>query len=160
VTWTYGADLVNSERDQVRAYIQDVDSTRQLLTDEVIDHLLAKYMPAYGDTLWVASVSCIMLAARFTPEVNASADGMNVDQGSLADKYRALAADLREQYRELYANTGVIVAEDPFGLDFDPSLEALNFGIGFQDNHWAGKQDYGARPGGVGLPIELDPRQW
>lgn len=140
--WSYSGDPASSDRDQVRFYLQDVDQGRQLLADEEIDFVLAQWDSAFGSPLYSAAVCAEVIAARFAAEVSVSADGVSVDQGTLQARYNDLAASLRDQYHALYGANGPIGASD-FGLDNDPTIAALSFGVGFQDNERAGSQDYG-----------------
>jgi hypothetical protein len=144
--WSYSGDPSASDRDQVRFYSQDVIEARPLLQDEELDFLLSQWADAVGSSLYVAAVACEVIAGKFAASVNVSADGMNVDQGSLQQKYNDLAASLRDQYKALYQY-------DPPDLtsvldqSTDWSILPLTFGVGFQDNNRAGLQDYGSARG-------------
>jgi hypothetical protein len=144
MSWTYSGDPSASELDQVRFYCQDVDETRQLVTNEEIAFLLEEWRDAKDSPLYVAAVVAEAIAAKFVGEVDVSADGVSVSQGSLFERYNALAASLRDQYKARYEAAGPDLSE-LLSTDHDPSIAPLSFGIGFQDNFGAGKQDYGDR---------------
>jgi hypothetical protein len=146
MSWSYSGSPGSSGKDQVRFYVQDTDITRQLLSDEEINFLLAQWVNAYGSPIYTAAVAAEVIASKFVGEVNVSADGVNVDQGSLFQRYNDLADSLRAQYKALYG-VSAPVAEDIFPLDYDPTLVPLTFGIGFQDNARAGSQEYGSLRG-------------
>ena len=161
MTWTYTGSPGTSERDQVRFYVQDTDVTRPLLADEEIDFLLGQWRDAYNSPLYVAAVCAEVIAAKFVGEVNVSADGVNVDQGSLFQRYNELADSLRAQYKALYG-VQAPVEGDMFSVDYDPSLTPLSFGVGFQDNMRAGSQEYGSLrgPGKSWDVPDFDPSVW
>lgn len=144
--WSYSGDPASSDRDQVRFYIQDTDQGRQLLADEEIDFVLVQWEAAFNSPLYAAAVCAEVLAAKFAAEVSVNADGVSVDQGALQARYNDLAVSLRDQYKALSGNQGPIGASD-FGLDGDPTIPSLSFGVGFQDNAYAGSQDYGDQRG-------------
>lgn len=143
MTWTYSGNPGSSDLDETRFYIQDVEETFQLLSDEELNFLLDKYMPVYGSTLAVGALACEILAARFAREVNVSADGVSVSTGDLMARYNDLAASLRDQYKEL-GSGGLAATLDAMFSDVSLfEIEPLVFGIGFMDNYRAGQQDYG-----------------
>ena len=142
MSWSYSGNPASSDLDQVRFYVSDTDSARPLLADEEIAFLLAQWKPAYDSPLYVSAVACEVIAGKFASEVNVSADGANVDSGSLQQKYLLLANSLRSQYRNLYAMSSPDISE-LMALDWDPDLVPLTFGTGFMDNLRAGTQEYG-----------------
>lgn len=145
----------------MRFYVQDTDPSRPLLTDEEVDFLLTQWRDAYNSPLYVAAVCAEIIAAKFVGEVNVSADGVNVDQGSLFQRYNDLADSLRAQYKALYG-VQAPVEGDMFTIQYDPSLTPLNFGVGFQDNARAGSQEYGSvRGNGKSWETpDFDPSVW
>ena len=146
MSWSYSGDPAASDSDQVRFYVQDTDSGRPLLTDEEIAFLLVQWAPAYNSPLYVAGVAAELIAAQFVGEVNVAADGVNVDQGSLFDRYNALAGSLRDQYKALYGQNAPGL-EDLADQAPDFTITPLSFGIGMDDNMWAGSQEYGSLRG-------------
>jgi hypothetical protein len=132
--------------DQVRLYVQDVDESRKLLSDEEIEFVLEQWRASHNHPVWAASVCAEIIASKFVGEVNVSADGINVDQGSLQGKYNDLAASLRDQYHALL---GVVApaAGTMYDTVPDPTIPGLSFGVGFQDNARAGDQEYGGERG-------------
>jgi hypothetical protein len=144
MTWNYSGDPAASELDQVRFYVGDVDRDNQLLSDEEITFLLDQWRDAKDSPLYVAAVAAETIAGKYVGAIDISADGVSVSQGSLTDRYNTLAASLRDQYKALYEGQGPMT-EDMASEGHDPSILPLAFGIGFQDNFYAGKQDYGDR---------------
>lgn len=155
MSWSYSGDPSASELDQVRLYIQDTDSGRQLLTDEEILFVLDQWAATHNHPLWAAAVCAEIIASKFVGEVNVSADGINVDQGSLQGKYNDLAGSLRDQYHALM---GVVAPDAGTMYDTvpDPTIPPLSFGVGMDDNAWAGKQDYGRDRGPGKFPTYGD----
>lgn len=154
--FSYSGDPGSSELDEVRFYVQDTDQFRPLLQDEEIEFLIAQWKPVYDSPLYVAAVCAEVISASFAAQVNVSADGINVDQGSLQSKYNDLAASLRDQYHALSGVNGPdlssLMSQDP-----DMSITPLTFGVGVMDNARAGGQDYGAYRGpGHGNPAVGD----
>ena len=149
-SWSYSGDPAASDLDQVRFYVQDTNEAAPLLSDEEISFVLAQWTDAFDSPLWAAAVCAETVAAKFVQLVSVSADGVSVDLSSLTEKYNALAGSLRDQYHALYGNQGPSV-EAMLGLGTDPTIEPLTFGVGFQDNFWAGRQDFGDREYAAGV---------
>jgi hypothetical protein len=146
MSWSYSGDPSASDLDECRFYLQDTEQARPLLSDEELQFLIDSWAPVKDSNLYAAAVAAEVLAAKFAAEINVTADGINVDQGSLQDKYEKLAASLRDQYKALYETGGVPSDADMDGsTDYDSSIPPLQFGIGFQDNFEAGRQNYGDR---------------
>lgn len=143
MSWTYSGNPGASEKDQVRFYVGDVDETFPLLTDEEISFLLNQWYDSYNGPLYVASIAAEVIAGRFAREVSVSADGVSAQIGELQQRYDALASSLREQYKALYGFFDPVTAANILNDTFDPSIKPLIFGIGFNDNYLAGRQNYG-----------------
>jgi hypothetical protein len=148
MSWSYSGDPSASDLDAVRFYVQDIVDTRQLISDEELQFLIDQWGPVKDSNLYTAGVAAEVLAAKFAAEVNVTADGINVDLGSLQDKYEKLASSLRDQYKAQF-ETGSFPSdadlEGAMAGGYDPTIPPLNFGTGFQDNFDAGTQDYGDR---------------
>jgi len=139
VSWTYSGDPATSDRDAVRFWVGDVDTTRELLSDQEIDFLLTS---PYDSVLLVAAQCAEVLAGRYAGEVSVSTDGTSVATSELQNKYEQLATSLRDQYKE--SGAGLPFDSSSMWPDaHDPSIKPLNFGVGFMDNAWAGSQSYG-----------------
>lgn len=143
MSWSYSGNPASSNRDQVRFYVGDTDTNFQLLTNEEIDFLLVQWIDTYGAPLYIAAVAAENIAAKFAREVSVSADGVSVQIGDLQQRYNDLAASLRDQYKALYGNFDPITAISIMDMRWDPSIPSLVFGVGFNDNYLAGRQNYG-----------------
>lgn len=147
MTWEYSGDPSSSARDEIRFLIGDTDSTFPLLQDAEIDYLIAKWAPSYGDPIWTAAVAAELVATKFAGVANISADGVSVNVGDLADKYRQLAASLRAMYKDGSIGGAVDISNLMWGGSWDASIKALIFGVGMNDNLYAGQQDFGGLAG-------------
>lgn len=141
---TYSGDPTTSLRDEVRFWAQDTDPEFWLLTDTEIDYLIEQTSATTNDhPVWIASRCCLAIAAKFTREINVSADAVSVGVGELQRKYLTLAQMLRESWDEEH---GDMTVPPPLVWPVgDPSIPPLLFGIGMSDNFEAGLQDYGWR---------------
>ena len=142
MAWTYSGNPGYSDKDQVRFYIGDTDPSFPLLTDEEITFLLGQW-DLYNAPLYAASVAAESIGSRFAREVDVSADGVSVQVGQLQQRYVTLASQLRNQYHSLYGFVDPIALQNTLSQDWDPSINPLVFGIGFNDNYLAGRQNYG-----------------
>lgn len=75
----------------MRFYVQDTDSTDQLLTDEEIAFLLS----TYGDALSSAIAALEALAAKYARQVDTSVDRVSEAASQRAERYAALADSLK-----------------------------------------------------------------
>ena len=141
MTWSYSGDPASSDRDAIRFYIGDTDTTLQLLQDEDIDFLLLKWMPVYNSDLLTAAAAAEIVANHFAREVSVSADGVSVGSNELQQKYNDLAMNLRDMYK--IEQIGTPILPGIWDLSWDDSIKPLRFGVGFTDNYMAGRQDYG-----------------
>jgi hypothetical protein len=147
MAWSYSGDPASSDRDAIRFYIGDTDSSLPLLQDEDIDFLILKWMPVYNSDLLTAAAAAEIVANHFAREVSVSADGVSVGSNELQQKYNDLAMNLRDMYK--IEQVGTPILPGIWDLSWDPTLKALRFGVGFTDNYLAGQQDYGDYdPGG------------
>ena len=94
MTWTWGNDPAGTPRDRVRTLLGDIDTNRQLVTDEQIAWALTDGQNAYGAAAILAAVIANDLAAGQVTVGDMSQSGPR----SAAD-WDALAAQLRS-----YAN--------------------------------------------------------
>lgn len=134
-----------SDKDEVRFYLQDTDPGFPLLQDEEIQWLIDEWMPKYDSLIYVASVGAAVISNKFTGLVPVSADGVSVSVGDLSERYRAMAASLREQYKAAQINADINIDNLLVGHSPDPSIRPLRFGVGLHDNPEAGQQDYGGQ---------------
>lgn len=144
MAFSYSGDPTSSDLDQVRFLVQDTDPGVPLLSNEEINFLIAKWMPLYDSLTYVAAVCAASISRRFVGLVNVSADGVSVDVESLVERYKALAVELRAEYRrENQVGAEVDIENVMVGTEPDPSIRPLRFAVGLHDNWMAGQQDYG-----------------
>ena len=145
MTWTYSGDPTTSLADAVRFYVQDTNTSDQLLADEEIQFLIDQWYEKYNSAIFVAAVAAETIASKFAREVSVSTDGVSVGTQELQSKYTDLARQLRSQYRmEQLAGGAAESFGNNFGEEFDAGIKPLSFGVGLWDNREAGQQDYGA----------------
>lgn len=134
-----------SDKDEVRFYLQDTDAGFPLLQDEEIQWLIDEWMPKYDSLIYVASVCAAVIANKFVGLVAVSADGVSVQTGDLAQRYRDMAEELRDQYKAAQIGADINIDNLLVGHSPDPSIRPLRFGVGLHDNPEAGQQDYGGQ---------------
>lgn len=94
MTWTFGGDPSASARDHVRMLIGDIDVNDQLVTDELIEAVLA----LEGNNVYLAAAKvCRSLVARFSRDVDTSVDGVSDSASQRVRHFRDLAADLARE---------------------------------------------------------------
>ena len=153
MSWSYSGNPASSEKDTVRFYVQDTDSSMQMMQDEEIAFLLSEWSSAYNSPLLVAAVCAEVLAARFAREIDVSADGVSVSASQLMQRYNDLASSLRDQYKAQNQGQGPDISNILADFNYDFSIKPLNFGVGFMDNYTGGQQEYGGyHPGSAGFP--------
>ncbi|CAB4194553.1 hypothetical protein UFOVP1264_8 [uncultured Caudovirales phage] len=143
MSWTYSGNPASSDKDAVRFYVGDVDANFPFLTDEEISYLIEVYNESYSSPVLVAAVAADTIANRFAREVSVSADGVSVQLGELQQRFTDLAKSLRGQHVALYGAFELITLENLLSNDWDPDIKPLVFGVGFNDNYMAGRQNYG-----------------
>lgn len=143
MTWSYVSPTASS-KDQIRFWVQDTDPSFQKVTDEEIEFLFSRNQGQPEPELLTAAGVAERLAARYTGEVNVSADGISVSVGELKDRYDQLALSLREEWKNLTQSTPGDTDYDGFSYETfngDVSVPPLMFSIGMHDNYEAGPQD-------------------
>lgn len=150
MSWSYSGNPGDGDLEAIRFYVQDTDSTDQLISDEEILFLIDQWSPVYGNNLMIAAMAAEAIAAKFAREVAYSADGVSVGVQDLQDKYNALASSLRDQYKQYDIGSGPVVEGVLWGATLDPGIKPTMFGIGMNDNPRAGKQEFGGSPGVYG----------
>lgn len=164
MSWSYSGDPSLSTKDQVRFWLQDVDETMPLLSDEELLWLYETHgKDMHGGEIWAAAIAAEVLANRFAREVSISADGVSVQLSELQDRYEKLALNLRDAWHQFGSAASGDFASVLIDEGIDPSIKPLMFGIGFHDNYEAGQQDYGGYSPGrfpwaadVGVPMRTD----
>lgn len=95
MAFTYSGDPSTSSRDQVRFLLGDTDGSSPLLQDAEIDWLLTQEHHIF----LAAARAADTIAAKFTSEVNVSADGMSFNAKDIGDNYAKLAERLRATHK-------------------------------------------------------------
>jgi len=96
MTWTYSGNPGASNNDAVRFRLGDIDTTRQLLSDEEIAYLLSS---TSNSVLQAAATGARQLAARFGRMPSVNIDGFSVDYSAMARQFNELAANLEDEDR-------------------------------------------------------------
>lgn len=145
MTYSYAGPGV-TDKDTIRFLIQDTDpegAGEWQVTDEEIQWVYDTWYPLYHSDSYVAAQLADTIAARYAREASYSADGVSVSLGPVGDQYRALAAQLREQYKSELVGTTV----DAGGMAPDeqllPGTKPFSFGKGMHDDVEAGAQEFG-----------------
>ena len=147
MTATYSGNPASSPSDSVRFLIGDTDMTAPLLQDEEILWEISLWTPINGgDPFRVGAACCEAIASKYAGEVSISADGVNYSGQQLQDKYMKLSATLEDRYKQMQALQGAPYAGGILVFDFPQfGTKTPSFGIGKDDNPWAGAQQYGNR---------------
>ena len=135
-----------SDTDTIRFLIQDTDphnAGEWLVTDDELQWVFDTWYPLYNSYEYVAAMVADTIAARYAREASYSADGVSISLGQVGDQYRALSAQLREQYKLRTIGGG----PDAGGMTpcepMLPGTKAFSFGKGLHDFTEAGPQEYG-----------------
>jgi len=94
MTFTYGNDPANSNRDAVRVLLNDVTESTALLTDETVAWLLS----AHPNVWYAAAAGADMLAAQNASSVSEKQVGdlkVKYGAGDIAAQWSSRAAELR-----------------------------------------------------------------
>ena len=91
MTWAYSTALT-AAKDKVRFYIQDTDTTEQLLQDEEITFLLAEKA---NNVLQTSALGAEVIARKFAREATITVGDTRVEWSRRAELYWSLAQDLR-----------------------------------------------------------------
>lgn len=89
MTWSYDPTL-STDKDKVRFYVGDTDTTDQLIVDETITATLV----TWTDPMLCAAVICRSLAAKFAREVTYKAGDVSENSSDIARFYKDLADEL------------------------------------------------------------------
>ena len=110
MTWTY-VGPATADRDKVRFLIQDVDTTRQLLSDEEIAYLLTEW----NDTYEAAAVAAEILGAKFANKADYSKSvgdlSLNETFSSQSQNFKELAKTIRANRHRRYTVSWVANAD-------------------------------------------------
>jgi len=131
----YSGDPATSPIDAVRFWLGDTGDP-SLLTDPEIQYVIDTNPAAGGDPILLAASLCGTLIAKYSGWVSISADGVSYSGDQLANKYNALATQLRAEHAQRMVSTGApVLAADDF-----PYTIPRNFRMGMYDNLQAGVQ--------------------
>jgi len=100
MTWTYGGDPSDNDRDEVRFLVGDVDTADQQITDEEIAYAVANE----ANNLYAAARIALTLASKFARKAN-------LQVGDLRKSFRDLQAnylDLAQRLRIEGAKSGTV----------------------------------------------------
>jgi len=156
VTFSYSGNPALSLRDAVRFHAQDTLSEDPFLTDEEIDFLISSWAHFTDSPIYLASIACENIAAKFTRELSYGADGVSVNAGELQQKYQQLAMQLREMFKTSNIPGAPDVGGIMVGEVYDSSIAPLTFAKGMHDNIEAGQQDYGGTEPAQYVQPEID----
>ena len=155
MTFTYTGDPSASDVEEVRFNIGDTDSTRPMLSDEEIQHVIDTTIGVNGSLLWVSAQAALRASAKYAGEVNVSGDGVSVDvealQGKLKDAYTGLMTAYRASLGGAPPDVGGIDAVPVL----DGSVAPPAFGVGGSDNYRAGNQHL--ENTSIYPPADVDP---
>ena len=134
MTWTYD-DGLSTDKDQVRFYLSDVDTTDQLVSDEGILRMLTVYEDVFEATAALADG----LATRFARLPSITVDGLTIKGTDRAEQFRILAANMRRISSQSAAGalgvpfvSGTSISEMD-GVASDPDRAPNKFDIGQDD---------------------------
>lgn len=91
MTWSYSTALTTA-KDKVRFYLQDTDTTEQLLQDEEYTFLLAEKA---NNILQASALGAEVIARKFAREATMTVGDTRVEWSRRAELYWSLAQDLR-----------------------------------------------------------------
>lgn len=141
--WSYSGDPAASDKDLIRYLVQDVDNSVRLLTDSEITYEIAQWQPLVSSMYAIAAEVAERISVKFAGVTTVSADGVRVDLSDLSTRYQTVAGQLRAQAERGAVSDVIDMASLGVNQTWDPSIRPLSFGIGFQDNPEAGRQQYG-----------------
>lgn len=151
-TYSYHGPSADSDTDSIRFLLGDT-GPEWLLSDEEILYATEKWKPEYGTVEYVASTLAENIAAKYAREASLSADGVSVGLGQVAQQFRDLAVNLRQQHQSLLVGGFPDVGGITPGEDQLPGIAPFSFGTGIHDLPEAGQQDFG---GATNIPAIED----
>lgn len=146
MSFSYDTTLA-TDKDKVRLFIGDTDSTQPLLQDEEIISLLAMF----GSVAVASSTACKNIAARFARYADRVTGDISVRYSQIAETYRALADEIKTSLSALNAPmpyAGGISHADKRAREEDTDRVRPAFTVDLDDNPSVGF----STPGGLDLP--------
>ncbi len=93
MSWTYGGDPKNSDRDKIRLLVGDTDSSNQLVTDEEIDWALDRESSIFE----AAALTAEFVAASFARNPDKQIRDLSVKFSQTISSYRELAEEYKQR---------------------------------------------------------------
>lgn len=149
IDWNYSGDPSAGDLDEVRFLSEDNDPELPWLTDDEVQWAIDKWGELYGSNTYVASIVAALLSRKVAGLGSVQSDGVSVDLSGLAERFRQVAADLRNEYAAEREFGEVDITNLLLDQNWDYSIRPLNFSIGMHDNIEAGQQDFGGWPSGL-----------
>ena len=122
MTWTFNTDNP-TDRDRVRLLINDIDTSTQKFSDEIINMMLTEE----GSVGIAASRLCRMLAQRYAVKAQ-------VSLGPLSASYSEQTAFYRELSDKLESESRLRTVATPFAGGLATSADPMVFGRGMHDD--------------------------
>ena len=136
MSFTYDPTLA-TDRDKVRLFIGDTDSTQPLLQDQEIVSLLAMF----GSVTIAAATACKNIAAKFARYADRNTGDISVKYSQIAETYRKLAVEIRESFSALSAPmpyVGGISRVNKLARELDTDRVHPAFTVDMDDNVLSG----------------------
>ncbi len=87
MTWSYSGNPSSSPKDEVRYLLQDTDTDNQLMSDEELAYLIARW----GSPYMAAYYAALTLSMRYAAQVDTSVDRVSESASQRSAAYRAIA---------------------------------------------------------------------
>lgn len=97
MSWSFSGDPSNSALDHVRVLVGDIDTTDQLVQDEII---LFQITEQGGDVYLAAEAVCLGLAAKFARKVDTSIESVRVSYSNLSKQFTDMAQKYRQKSKD------------------------------------------------------------
>lgn len=129
--WTYNSTDLSDQKDQVRLYVGDVDSSDPLLSDEEINFAITQA----GNTRLAAAQAADWLSAKFARKADKSVGDMSISASQRSKQYADLADRLRgDNARLSLPYFGGISKTTKETREADPDRVEPAFTVGMLDN--------------------------
>ena len=130
MAFTYGGDPANSNREAVRFFCGDTDSSDQLLSDAEVDYILT----LESKVIQAAATACEMIASKFAREADTKNGALSVKASQRAAAYEKRAPLLRSKgNREVDVFAGGLTISGKDSLNQRTDDVQPNFKVGQDD---------------------------
>ena len=134
MAWSYDPGLL-TDKDKVRFYVGDVDTTDQLRSDEEIEAIVA----IEGTILEASAATCESLAAQYAREVTKTTGRFRREASDKSKRYSELAGYLRgrsgaEDSLTAVPHVGGISVSRKETVESDTDRVDPAFSVGMRDN--------------------------